>query len=112
MIAGAVLSLPSGARLAVATALMPLICAPEPLGAQAGDIAFGEYLAGDCTSCHSPDGALGIPPITGWQPEDFVQTMQDFRDGTRQNEVMEMMAGRLSDDEIAALAAYFAMAAP
>lgn len=112
MIAGARVTLPPFARRAMAAVVMPLAWTAVPLGAQAGDVAFGEYLSGDCTSCHSPDGALGIPPITGRHPEDFVQTMQEYRDGTRQSEVMELMASRLSDDEIAALAAYFALAAP
>lgn len=76
-------------------------------GAPAGDIAFGEYLAGDCTSCHRSEGAEGIPSIAGRPPEDFVLAMRDFRDGMRESQVMQMMAARLSDDEIAALAAYF-----
>lgn len=112
MILGARLSLSSGARLAMAAVLVPLAWAAVLSGARAGDIALGEYLSGDCTACHSTDGAEGIPSITGWHPEDFAWTMQDFRDGTRQNAIMEMMARRLSDEEIAALAAYFGAAAP
>ncbi len=91
---------------------MPVAWAGVPQAGTAGDVAFGEYLSGDCTSCHRPEGTDGIPPIIGWHPEVFVQSMQDFRDGTRQNAAMEMMAGRLSDEEIAALAAYFASLDP
>lgn len=81
-------------------------------GLPAGDVAYGEYLSGDCTAWHKPDGAVGIPPIVGWYPEDFALAMQDFRDGTRKHQIMEMMASRLDDDQIAALAAYFASLAP
>jgi cytochrome c len=74
-----------------------------------GDPAWGEYLAGECTACHQIDGdAAGIPSITGWAEEDFVIAMHAYRNNVRQNPTMNMMASRLSDEEIAALAAYFA----
>jgi cytochrome c len=74
-----------------------------------GDPAYGEYLAGECTTCHQIDGdAAGIPSITGWPVEDFVIAMHAYRNNVRQNPTMNMMASRLSDEEIAALAAYFA----
>jgi cytochrome c len=74
-----------------------------------GDPAWGEYLAGECTACHQTDGdAAGIPSITGWPVEDFVIAMHAYRNNVRQNPTMNMMASRLSDEEIAALAAYFA----
>lgn len=96
---------PDALRRAVALACM--VVAITPLQASGGDVAFGEYLAGDCTSCHGPEGAEGIPSIAGRPAEDFTLAMEDFRDGLRESQVMQMMAGRLSDDEIAALAAYF-----
>ncbi len=75
----------------------------------AGDPAWGQYLAGECTACHQRDGgAQGIPSITGWPVEDFVIAMHAYRNNVRQNPTMNMMASRLSDEEIAALAAYFA----
>ena len=73
-----------------------------------GDVEYGEYLASQCTSCHQPDGADdGIPGIVGWPEETFRLTMLDFRRKTREHEVMNMIAGRLTDEEIAALSAYF-----
>ncbi len=81
--------------------------APEIL-AIAGDPDYGEYLSGECTACHRRDGAHdGIPSITGWPNEDFVVAMHAYRRKIRPHPVMQMMAGRLSDEEIAALAAYF-----
>jgi cytochrome c len=81
--------------------------APEVL-AIVGDPAYGEYLSGECTSCHQISGAGdGIPSITNWPTSDFVTAMHAYKGGVRAHPVMQMMAGRLSDEEIAALAAYF-----
>ncbi|AKS45879.1 cytochrome c [Octadecabacter temperatus] len=81
--------------------------APEIL-AIVGDPAYGEYLSGECTACHQISGAAsGIPSITHWPSEDFVIAMHAYKDGVRLHPVMQMMAGRLSNEEIAALAAYF-----
>ena len=73
-----------------------------------GDPAWGEYLAGECLGCHQADGAYkGIPSITGWPQRDFVLAMQAYKRKLRPHPVMRMIAGNLSDEEIAALAAYF-----
>ena len=73
-----------------------------------GDPDYGEYLSSECTTCHQADGgADGIPSITAWPEEDFVIAMHAYKSKLRPHPVMQMMAGRLSDDEIAALAAYF-----
>lgn len=73
-----------------------------------GDPEFGEYLASECLTCHQADGgADGIPSITLWPTEDFVIAMHAYKRKLRPHPVMQMMAGRLNDDEIAALAAYF-----
>lgn len=80
---------------------------PEVL-AMRGDPAYGEYLSGECATCHQVDGDYdGIPPITGWNEEDFVLALHSYRQGLRPHPVMEMIAARLDDEQIAALAAYF-----
>jgi cytochrome c len=74
-----------------------------------GDVEYGEYLAQECLTCHQRSGSdLGLPAITGWFEEDFVIAMHAYRRGLRPHQVMQMMAQRLGDEEIAALAAYFA----
>ncbi|PWG16895.1 c-type cytochrome [Salibaculum griseiflavum] len=81
--------------------------APEIL-AIVGDPAYGEYLSTECTSCHQESGAAnGIPSITNWPADVFVTAMHAYKEGVREHNVMEMMASRLSNEEIAALAAYF-----
>jgi cytochrome c len=80
---------------------------PEILALK-GDPAYGEYLSGECTTCHQADGDMeGIPSIVGWPEEDFVVAMHAYKRKIRPHPVMQMMASRLSDEEIAALAAYF-----
>jgi len=73
-----------------------------------GDPEYGEYLSSECTTCHRADGGdSGIPSITLWPEEDFVIAMHAYKNAYRTHPVMQMIAGRLSDEEIAALAAYF-----
>lgn len=80
---------------------------PKILSIQ-GDPEYGEYLAGECTTCHQPSGAdQGIPSIVGWPRDVFVTAMHAYRAKSRSHPVMQMIAGPLNDDEIAALAAYF-----
>jgi len=81
--------------------------APEIL-AIVGDPEYGKYLSSECLTCHQSDGSnQGIPAITGWPTEDFVVAMHAYKVKVRPHPVMQMIAGRLSDEEIAALAAYF-----
>ena len=74
-----------------------------------GDPEYGAYLSGECTTCHQASGAdSGIPSITLWPEDIFVIAMHAYKNKTRAHPVMQMVAGRLGDEEIAALAAYFA----
>ena len=73
-----------------------------------GDPEYGEYLSSDCITCHQRNGNNnGIPGITAWPTEEFVIAMHAYKQKLKPHPVMQMMAGRLSDEEIAALAAYF-----
>ncbi len=73
-----------------------------------GDVEWGEYLSGECVTCHQPSGqADGIPAITGWPTDLFIHAIYEYKADIRANSVMQTIAGRLSDEEIAALAAYF-----
>lgn len=73
-----------------------------------GDPEYGAYLSSECTTCHQSDGGdAGIPSISYWPEEDFVIALHAYKTKERDHPVMTMIAGRLSDEEIAALAAYF-----
>lgn len=80
---------------------------PEIL-AIAGDPDYGEYLSGACVTCHQLDGSdQGLPSITGWPQIAFVTTLHAYKNKHRENPVMRQYASALSNEEIAALAAYF-----
>ncbi|AXI54427.1 hypothetical protein SuNHUV7_37140 (plasmid) [Pseudoseohaeicola sp. NH-UV-7] len=81
---------------------------PPEILAIVGDPEYGAYLSSECSTCHQIDGSdAGIPSITHWPKEDFVVAMHAYKRKLRPHPVMQMMAGRLSDEEIAALAAYY-----
>jgi len=74
-----------------------------------GDREYGAWLSSECTTCHRADGAdNGIPSIVHWPEADFVIAMHDYRSKRRAHPLMQTIAARLGDEEIAALAAYFA----
>jgi len=72
------------------------------------DTGYGEYLAGECVTCHQKSGT-GIPQINGIEAETFVTIMKAYRSKELDNKVMQMMAGRLDDEQIISLAAYFSL---
>ena len=66
-----------------------------------------------CVGCHLPDGAghEGYPRLAGQPPGYIVQQLTEFKSGARSNDrahVMRAVAGRLTDDEIKAVAEYLA----
>jgi cytochrome c len=68
------------------------------------DVGYGEYLSGECVTCHQKSGqSRGIPAIAGLEAETFVSIMNK----ELENKVMQMVAGRLDDEQIISLAAYF-----
>ena len=86
--------------------------APDPIDAILaieGDAEYGAYLGAECTACHS-EGAVDIPAIDWMAPEDIVYALQAYRVGEREHQVMNMIAARLGDEEIAALAAFLGTA--
>ena len=78
-----------------------------------GDIEYGQYLAAECSSCHHKSGANeGIPSIHGMDAEVFVALMLAYRSKEMENPVMQMIAGRLNDEQIGSLALYFSKLEP
>ena len=65
-----------------------------------------------CAACHGEDGNKMLTPETpkiGGQRADYLaKSLEDYRSGSRNNMFMAGVAQALSDDEIEALAAYFA----
>ncbi|MCL5778665.1 c-type cytochrome [Limibaculum sp. FT325] len=91
------------------TARREIYTVPPEILALNGDSEYGEYLSAECRTCHQASGGYdGIPSITQWPVEHFVVAMHAYKARVRPHPVMQMIAGRLGDEEIAALAAYFA----
>ena len=73
-----------------------------------GDIEYGEYLGAECAACHHQAGpSAGIPSIHGMDAEVFVALMLAYRSKDMENPVMQMIAGRLDNNQIGSLAIYF-----
>lgn len=79
-----------------------------------GDVEYGAYLSAECVTCHEAGAKTSekIPSIEGWDEASFVAVMQSIRAKERSSEVMETIAASLDDEQIEALAAYFATLKP
>ncbi len=95
---------PDGSELAAPdTTLLGAVAA-----AMEGDPDYGKYLSGECVTCHQLSGGDStIPAITGWPKENFIHALYEYKTKARDNPVMQTVTGRLGDEELAALAAYF-----
>jgi cytochrome c len=81
-------------------AVTPALAAP--------DIELGRYLAGECVTCHrTATATTTIPNIFGMAATTMTEAIKAYRDKRLDNAVMQGIAGRLKDEEIEALAAYF-----
>lgn len=86
----------------------PLEDAPAELAKIEGDPAYGAYLSNECMTCHRMDGTdEGIPSIRRMSAEKIEAELRAYKEKRRPNPVMQMIAGRLTDEEIASLVAYF-----
>lgn len=89
------------------------VLAADPVAAQTPDraklVSYGQHLARECAACHRQDGgSSAIPSITGWDEKLFAETVRYYQDGHRTNPAMVSVAQSLDDQQIRALAAYFA----
>lgn len=76
----------------------------------AGDVEAGKAKAKSCAGCHGAngEGKKKNPPLAGMATADFTKAMQDYKSGARDNKTMVRTAKKLSDDDVANLAAYYA----
>jgi cytochrome c len=96
--------------LHVACASLTLTIGSGACLAQKGDLELGRYLATECLTCHRSATAGGaIPNIFGMAEPRFVVLIKAYRDKQLPNQVMQSVASRLKDDEINALAHFFAV---
>lgn len=78
---------------------------------RAADVAAGKEMADGCAGCHGADGIsqTELTPSLAGEPDYFTQwQLVYFRSGARKSEVMEPIAGALTNDDIRNLGAYYA----
>jgi cytochrome c553 len=75
----------------------------------AADKELGRHLSSECVSCHQLSGRVvaGVPAIVGIDQASFTAMMEAYRRKERPNQVMQSIAAKFTDEEIAALAAFF-----
>jgi cytochrome c553 len=76
-----------------------------------GRIVQGRTTA--CGTCHGPEllGVADVPPIAGRSPSYLVRQLWDIQQGTRNGasaQLMKMVVGQLTGDDMRAIAAYVA----
>lgn len=90
--------------------LTALFTATLATSASAGDPAAGKVRSASCAGCHGADGISVVPKypnLAGQNAGYLILTLKGFRDGTRENNVMNAMAKSLSDADIENLAAFY-----
>jgi cytochrome c553 len=93
--------------------LIAMIALPLGLAAPAhaaGDAAAGKTAAAGCAMCHGANGEgnrMG-PKLAGEDPGKFIQAMNDYKTGKRDNAVMKMQASKYGADDISNMAAFYA----
>ncbi|MEO7392996.1 MAG: class I cytochrome c [Ramlibacter sp.] len=92
--------------LALAALALPGISAL----AQASDPLQVRGWAGACANCHGTNGVAqpGIESLAGMRQDEIVQKMLDFKNGRKPATVMHQLSKGYTDEQIAAIAGYFA----
>ena len=76
-----------------------------------GNAEAGKKKAGQCQTCHGMDGMSKLPEaphLAGQNPIYLVRALNDYKSGARKNEMMSVVIGQLSPEDINDLAAYYA----
>jgi cytochrome c553 len=67
-----------------------------------------------CSGCHPSSARVSspVPRLAGRDRAEIVKALQDFRSGARTGTVMDRIAKGFTDDEIQAIAAWYAAQQP
>lgn len=76
----------------------------------AGDAAAGKAKSVSCAKCHGAngEGKGKYPAVTGISEGEFVQMLEDYKSGKKANGIMKSYSSKLSAQDMADLAAYYA----
>lgn len=80
---------------------------------QAADPAAGKKKTAEvCASCHAADGnstAPDFPKLAGQKEDYLLKALKDYKSGARKDPIMAGIVAGLSGEDLANLAAYFAV---
>lgn len=100
-------------------ARLPLILLGGLLAAgssQAASIYAGQSKAAAvCSQCHgirNPSADAPFPPLAGRDPEYLKTAIKQYRDKTRVSDIMNAIAGSLTDRDIDDIVSYYSKAKP
>jgi cytochrome c553 len=98
---------------AVLVSALPLAASAQ----NAGNASAGYQKTAMCSGCHGIEGwrtafpeVYKVPKIGGQHPAYIVKALQAYKSGERTHPSMRAIAGSLSDQDMADLAAYYAQA--
>lgn len=82
--------------------------------AQLPDANLGRSLAATCANCHGTNGvSVGdVESLAGKPADDTVRKMQEFKSGARPATIMQQLAKGYTDEQIQAVATWFAAQKP
>jgi len=93
--------------------------AGAPAAEAVGDPAKGKDLTRMCEGCHGIEGwrtafpeVYHVPKIGGQHAKYIAAALHEYKNGDRSHPSMRAIAGSLSDQDIANLAAYYAQGVP
>lgn len=90
--------------------LAALTAAPGLASAQAVDPLQVRSWAAACANCHGTNGRAqpGMPSLAGTPREELLRSMLEYKNGVRPATIMHQLAKGYTDEQLAALAGYFA----
>jgi cytochrome c553 len=101
---------------AVGTAQTPAAAPAAPAAAPAGDPNKGAQKVAMCQGCHGIPGwrtafpeVYRVPKLSGQNPAYIVAALKEYKSRNRSHPSMIAIAASLSDEDMANLAAYFAL---
>lgn len=95
--------------LSIAFAACLVLGLTGPAGAE-GNVDAGMKLAAKCGGCHGKngEGKKDNPALAGMDTAAHVKALQDYKSGARDNKAMMRAVAKLSDQDMADIAAYYA----
>ncbi len=100
-------------KLILSLLIASLVSAPS---VKASSIYAGEAKAAAvCSQCHGikmPSAEAPFPPLAGRDMDYLKTALKQYRDKTRKSDIMNAIAGSLSDEEITNVAMYYSKIKP